>query len=118
MSKGIAVISGLGNGVGTGAATARLFSHLGYSIALISRPRREVNELREEIRSWGGVAEIFSLETYDYPSIDACFLKIDQTWPADRLKFANYNTGAWSRIAFLEIKPTVSEIVEIAIQIG
>ncbi len=51
----IVVVSGLGNAQGTGAACARLFNHqLGYKVALISRPRKEVDDLKAEINQAGG----------------------------------------------------------------
>lgn len=101
-SKSIAVISGLGNGVGTGAATARgafeklspsfqllliptthaAFSlALGYRIALVSRPRKEIEDLKNEIHAWGGEAEVFPLSEYNYPEIDAVFERIQKVWP-------------------------------------
>lgn len=56
LSKSIIVISGLGNAVGTGAAVARLFSsQLGYRIALLSRPRKDVDDLKKDINAAGGV---------------------------------------------------------------
>lgn len=104
-SENVAVISGLGNARGVGAATARAFSsQLGYKVALISRPRQEITELKNEIESWGGVAEIFSVEEYERGHIEAAFARIAATWPAGRIKFALWNTGAWSRIPFLDIK--------------
>ncbi|KAL8293770.1 hypothetical protein RQP46_000471 [Phenoliferia psychrophenolica] len=59
-SNSICVVSGLGNASGT-AATARLFAvTLGYRVALVSRPRKDVEDLKKEIIASGGVAEIFS----------------------------------------------------------
>ena len=53
-SKDIIVVSGLGNGTGVGASTARLFaSQLGYRVALVSRPRKEVDQLKKCINSAG-----------------------------------------------------------------
>ena len=55
----IVVVSGLGNAQGTGAACARLFSNqLGYKLALISRPRAEVDNLASEINSAGGTVSL------------------------------------------------------------
>lgn len=54
-SDQIVVIAGLGHAVGTGAACARLFSaQLGCKVALISRPRQEVDELQKELGESGG----------------------------------------------------------------
>lgn len=108
----ILVVSGLGNGVGTGAATARLFSaKLGYRIALLSRPRHEVNDLRDSIIAAGGEAEVFSLDTYDHESIAGVFNRIKQKWPESRIKCTVWNTGAWSMIPFQEIKVSIQDQV-------
>lgn len=54
-SKSIVIISGIGNAQGTGASCARLFaSQLGYRIALVARPRKELQDLRDEIKKDGG----------------------------------------------------------------
>lgn len=50
----IVVVSGLGNCTGTGGETARLFAREGFRVALVSRPRREVDELKAEINQNGG----------------------------------------------------------------
>lgn len=55
MVPGIAIISGLGNAVGTGGSTARLFASKGYKVALLSRPRPEIDSLKKEIISAGGI---------------------------------------------------------------
>lgn len=95
-SKFILVVSGLGNGTGTGAAVARLFSRqLGYRIALISRPRKDVDDLRDEIKKAGGTVEVFGVESYDYKSMGQVFERVQQTWPDGRLKCAVWNTAQW-----------------------
>ena len=54
-STDILVVSGLGNAVGTGASVARLFAaELGYRVALVARPRRELELLRDEINQGEG----------------------------------------------------------------
>jgi NAD(P)-dependent dehydrogenase (short-subunit alcohol dehydrogenase family) len=94
LSKSIVVISGLGNAQGTGAACARLFSSaLGYRVALLSRPRKDVDDLRAEIVAAGGVAEVFSLEDYNHANIAEVFQRIKAHWPDGRLKSAIWNTG-------------------------
>lgn len=50
--------SGLGNGVGTGSSTARLFALDGYRVALISRPRKEIAALKQEIEAAGGIVRL------------------------------------------------------------
>lgn len=100
----IAVVSGLGNAQGTGAATARLLAQHGYRVALVSRPRSEVNLLQTEITRAGGVAHVFSLDTYDYKEMERVFRTIGEVWTDARISFALWNTGAWSMIPFLEVK--------------
>ncbi|KAM0753249.1 short-chain dehydrogenase/reductase SDR [Meredithblackwellia eburnea MCA 4105] len=115
-SKSIVAVSGLGNGVGTGAAVARLFSaQLGYRVALISRPRKEINDLAADIKAHGGVAEVFSLDAYNHACIKKVFEDIKSTWPDGRLKCSVWNTGQWSNIPFLDIKQSD---IELSVQIN
>jgi len=101
-AKFILAVSGLGNATGTGAAVARLFSQqLGYRIALISRPRKDVDDLRDEIKKAGGVVEVFGVETYDYKSMQDVLERVQQTWPDGRLKCAVWNTAQWCVAPFL-----------------
>ena len=60
-SKQIVVASGLGNATGTGASCARLFAQEGYLVALVSRPRQEVDDLTKEINQAGGTVSTVSL---------------------------------------------------------
>jgi short-subunit dehydrogenase len=53
----IVVVSGLGNATGTGASVARLFASEGFRVALVSRPRHEVDSLKAEINKAGGQVE-------------------------------------------------------------
>lgn len=101
MSNYILAVSGLGNVVGTGAAVARLFAReLGYRVALISRPRKEVHDLKDEIAKGGGVAEVFSVEEYSYQSMNKVFEDIKKYWPDGRLKCAVWNTSQWFVLRF------------------
>ncbi|GAA5905793.1 uncharacterized protein JCM6883_002454 [Sporobolomyces salmoneus] len=99
----IVVVSGLGNCTGTGGETARLFAREGFRVALVSRPRREVDELKAEINQNGGQAEVFSLNEYDYDSITEVFEKIQNVWKDARIKCCVWNTAQWSNIPFLDI---------------
>ncbi|GAA5896438.1 hypothetical protein JCM6882_001013 [Rhodosporidiobolus microsporus] len=100
----VIAISGLGNATGTGAAVARLFASLGYHTALISRPRKEVDDLASEINKDGkGQAKIFSVDKYSHVEIKGVFEGIRQTWPEARLRAAVWNTAQWSNIPFLDI---------------
>ncbi|KAI5480550.1 hypothetical protein MNV49_000246 [Pseudohyphozyma bogoriensis] len=106
-SPPVLVVSGLGNGVGTGAATARLFAaQLGYRVALVSRPRQEVQDLKSDINKLAGadLAQVFALEAYDHENMAKVFDAIKQHWPDSRIRCAVWNTGQWSNIPFLDIK--------------
>ena len=98
-------MSGLGNAAGTGAATARLFaSKLGYRVALVSRPRKDVDDLKKEIVDKGGEAEVFSVDSYSYQAITDVFGRIKKHWGSDsRLRTAVWNTSQWSSIPYLDI---------------
>lgn len=87
---------------------ARLFSSkLGYRVALVARPRKDVNDLRQSINDNGGEAEVFAVDTYDYKSIVDVFDRVKRKWGHDsRLKTAVWNTSQWSMIPFLDIKGT------------
>jgi NADP-dependent 3-hydroxy acid dehydrogenase YdfG len=54
----IVVVSGLGNCTGTGGETARLFGKEGFRVALLSRPRPEVDQLKQEINKNGGMVSL------------------------------------------------------------
>jgi NADP-dependent 3-hydroxy acid dehydrogenase YdfG len=56
------VVAGIGNGSGTGAATARLFAKSGYRVALISRGPEYLNKLATELNQAG--AEVLYLTPY------------------------------------------------------
>ncbi|GAA6060056.1 hypothetical protein JCM10212_001053 [Sporobolomyces blumeae] len=99
----VTVVSGLGNCAGTGAAVAKVFASNGHRVALVSRPRHEVDRLRDEITQGGGKAEVFSVDEYDYDSILDVFERIKSTWSDARIKCCVWNTAQWSNIPFLEI---------------
>lgn len=53
MSKPICIVAGLGNATGTGASVARLWASRGFRVALVSRPRKDVDDLCESIVATG-----------------------------------------------------------------
>jgi len=99
----IFVVAGVGNGSGTGAATARLFSKAGYNVALIARNADSLNKLADEIKSTGGDAGSFPIPSYSPSSIQSAFASIKSQWPASPLRVALFNAGHFVRKPFLEI---------------
>ncbi|GAA5848809.1 hypothetical protein JCM5353_004255 [Sporobolomyces roseus] len=114
-SQQIVVVSGLGNATGTGASCARLFAQEGFLVALVSRPRQEVDDLAKEINQAGGTASFFGVDEYSYDSMTDVFKRIQGTWKESRIKCAIWNTAQWSNIPFLEIK---KEDIERSVQIN
>ncbi|KAM0789164.1 hypothetical protein ACM66B_000012 [Microbotryomycetes sp. NB124-2] len=103
-ARNICVVSGLGNGSGTGAACALLWAkQLKYKVALVSRPRQDVVDLRNKIVEQGGEAEIFSVEQYDRTNLRRTFEAIRSKWPDSRIRTAIWNTSQWSMIPFMDI---------------
>jgi len=104
----IFVVAGVGTGAGTGAATARLFAKVGYNVALIARGEASLNKLADEIKSTGGEAGAFPLESGSYTSsaLQSAFAAIKSRWPSSPLRVALFNaagTNVWK--PFLDITP-------------
>ncbi|KZP10322.1 NAD-P-binding protein [Athelia psychrophila] len=99
------VVAGVGNGFGTGAATARVFAKAGYNIALIARNADSLKKFAEEIKGTGGEAAAFPIENYSGASIQSAFASIKSQWPSSPLRVALWNAafGVWK--PFLELKP-------------
>jgi len=112
-ARPIFVVAGVGNGLGTGAATARLFAKAGYNVALIARSAAPLNKLADEIKSTGGEAGAFPLESethsgsgsYSPSSLQTAFATIKSRWPASPLRVALFNAGHNVRKPFLDITP-------------
>ncbi|KAL0948554.1 hypothetical protein HGRIS_011114 [Hohenbuehelia grisea] len=116
----LAVIAGVGNGSGTGAAAARLFSKNGYSIALIGRSHGgdSLKKFADELNSSGGNAAPFTIQAYSPDTIKSTFAAIREHFPpsSSALTVAIYNTafGAWK--SFLDVTPEdVQESVNVNI---
>ncbi|KZP06791.1 NAD-P-binding protein [Athelia psychrophila] len=99
------VVAGVGNGFGTGAATARIFAKAGYNVALIARNADSLKKFAEEIKGTGAEAAAFPIESYSATAIQAAFAAIRSQWPESPLRVALWNAafGAWK--PFLELKP-------------
>ncbi|KAG1767825.1 hypothetical protein EDD22DRAFT_978105 [Suillus occidentalis] len=101
------VVAGIGNGTGTGAATARLFAKSGYRVALISRGPEYLDKLATELNQAGGEAATFPLKDYTPASIKSAFTSLKSLWPSSPLRVAVFNAGygrlfAFARAALLE----------------
>jgi len=103
LPRPIFVVAGVGNGSGTGAATARLFSKAGYNVALIARNAESLSKLADEIKSTGGDAGAFPIPSYTPASVQSAFASIKSRWPASPLRVALFNAGHFVRKPFLEI---------------
>jgi len=101
--KPILVVAGVGNGAGTGAATARLFAKQGYSVALIARNAKQLETTATEIKATGGEAAAFPVAKYDYKEIHEAFDAIKKHWPNEELRVAVWNAGHGTWKPFLDI---------------
>jgi len=114
--RAILVVAGVGNGSGTGGATARLFAKAGYSVALIARNADHLKKTAEEISASGGTAAAFPIAAYDYKSISGAFSAIKAHWPNEEIRVALYNSahGVWK--GFLDVTENdVRETVDVNI---
>ncbi|KAI0707205.1 short-chain dehydrogenase/reductase SDR [Earliella scabrosa] len=101
------VVAGIGNGSGTGAATARLFAKQGYRVALVARGADSLNRLAGEITNEGGEAAGFPVPSYSYGDTQAVFDTIAahkwSTPDRSELRVALWNAGAGVFKTFLEV---------------
>ncbi|EIW76939.1 NAD(P)-binding protein [Coniophora puteana RWD-64-598 SS2] len=104
------VVAGIGDGSGTGAATARLFAKAGYAVALISRREDALNQFKDELSGGASRANVaaFPVDEYSGKSIQSAFASIKSTFPRSPLRVALWNAGAAVWKPFLE---TTSEDV-------
>jgi len=104
--KRVLVVAGLGNGSGTGAATARLFAKQGYSVALIARGD-SVSTIAEEINSSGGQATPFPIASYSHDDVTAAWTGIHAKFPKPEyvIRVALFNTAGFVWKPFLELTP-------------
>ncbi|RXW19136.1 hypothetical protein EST38_g6717 [Candolleomyces aberdarensis] len=117
VAKRVLVVAGVGNGSGTGAATARLFAKNGYSVALIARGADSLTKISDEINSAGGQATPFPLKSYSHEDIAATWAAIKQHFPKPEyeIRAAVWNAGQGVWKPFLEITP---EEVQLSLDTG
>jgi len=99
----ILVVAGVGNGSGTGGATARVFAAAGYRVALIARNADHLKKTAEDIKASGGDAAAFPVAAYDYNGVNAAFASIKQHWPNEEIRVAVWNAGHGVWKSFLDI---------------
>ncbi|TFK32855.1 hypothetical protein BDQ12DRAFT_728268 [Crucibulum laeve] len=106
-AKRVLVVAGLGNGGGTGAASARFFAKNGYSVALIARGADQVKKLADEINEAGGNAAPFPVASYSVDDISTAWNSIRSHYSAPnysiRAAIFNVAHGVWK--PFLEVTP-------------
>jgi len=99
----ILVVAGIGNGSGTGGATARLFAKSGYRVALLARNADELKKLASSIKGEGGEAEGFPVQAYTFDNVKTAFASIKQTWPDSEIRAAVWNAAAGTWKSFLDV---------------
>ncbi|PPQ71389.1 hypothetical protein CVT24_012220 [Panaeolus cyanescens] len=106
--KKVIVVTGVGNGTGTGGSTAKLFAEKGYYVAVLSRGWVVLLSLRIILLSqsrYAAQAAAFPLESYSPQDITAAWEAINTRFPKPefRIEAAVYNAshGIWK--PFLEI---------------
>ncbi|KDR71621.1 hypothetical protein GALMADRAFT_229580 [Galerina marginata CBS 339.88] len=117
-TKSVLVVAGLGNGSGTGAATARLFAKKGYSVALIARGAEVVDKLADEINNSGGHGAPFSVPSYSDEDVTAAWSAIHAKFPKPeyiiRVALFNAGHGVWKN--FLDVTPQdVQDVLQISV---
>ncbi|KIK58566.1 hypothetical protein GYMLUDRAFT_74851 [Collybiopsis luxurians FD-317 M1] len=105
--KPLLVVAGIGQGGGTGGATARAFAKEGYSIALLARGADSLKSLEEELKASGADAASFPIPSYEHKSVQSAFEAIRARYPSSEysLRAALYNAGHGVWKPFLDITP-------------
>jgi len=99
------VVAGVGNGTGTGAASAEVFAKAGYRVALIARNADHLKKTAENIKAIGGDAAPFPIKAYTHGDLHAAFDAIKKHWPDEEIRVAVWNAGHGVWKNFLELTP-------------
>ncbi len=87
----VALITGASKGLGLGLA--KIFAQEGAKVAVASRDGASLEILAQEIRSEGGVCEVFSLDLRDVASIKACVEQVEEKMGSIEILVNNAGMG-------------------------
>ncbi|RDX45895.1 NAD(P)-binding protein [Lentinus brumalis] len=116
-TRPLIVIVGVGNGSGTGGATARVFAKAGYRVALIARGADKLNKVADDVVAIASGAEVatFPIESYSFKALTDVFNAIrSYSWPSGgrtEIRVALYNAGAGVRKSFLDVSEKDIQVV-------
>src|SRR5436190_7180552 len=99
MSKGIAVVAGVGEGLGF--AVARRFAAAGYNAVMWARSEDKVKGFAEQIRAKGGQATGMKVDVRVEQEVTDAFVRIEREHGP--VEVAVFNAGAQHRKPLLEI---------------
>ncbi|KAI1796950.1 NAD-P-binding protein [Ganoderma leucocontextum] len=106
-ARPLLIVAGIGNGSGTGAATARLFAKKGYRVALVARNADHLSRFAGEINSEGGEAAAFPIADYSYNStlsvFDTIFAHKWTTEGPSEFRVGVWNAGSGVFKGFLDV---------------
>jgi NAD(P)-dependent dehydrogenase (short-subunit alcohol dehydrogenase family) len=100
-SKGVAVVVGVGPGLG--AAAARGFGREGFAVGLMARGKEKLAPVEQEIAEAGGKALSVPCDATDEASVGAAFERVaGELGPVDVLI---WNAGAFTMGGVLDVSP-------------
>ncbi|KAG8900304.1 hypothetical protein FRB99_006124 [Tulasnella sp. 403] len=82
---------------------SRLFAKSGYRVALLARNPDHLKSLSESIKSDGGEAAPFPIDSYTHESMPGVFSSIKSTWPDADIRAAVWNAGLGTWKSFLDV---------------
>ena len=98
-SKPVAVITGVGPGLG--AALARRFAQGGYAVAINARRAEYLRSLAEEISAAGGQVLAVPADIGDRAQVETAFKSIREQLGSPEILLYNAGSGAWGTITDL-----------------
>ncbi|KAI5116636.1 hypothetical protein M0805_002399 [Coniferiporia weirii] len=105
LKRPVLIVAGVGNGSGTGAATAKVFAKAGFRVALIARNADHLKKTADDINAAGGEAAPFPVSAYTSSELKSAFDSVASHWPASTsiLRAAVWNAGYGIWKPFLDI---------------